>query len=1154
MFPMEFDHRILGTLPFPTDEQTRRITELLRAIIGRRIVPHFKTRKGTDPIVLARCQERLSINRLEDEANRNRLVTLLTRSGDGWVLHLHERIFDYLAFVIPSDPESRLGDGTLDERKMLAFAELLLRHQMEHILYPDHTERDVISADVDFAMEQRRADPTFYRMLRSALADEMNGIRGELYLALMDHAEQERPYHEVVSRVLEGATTALADLSGRELHEVFPVLDVDLKSRLLGELYRRSQNNTLPLMQRASCFQDILQLFTLQMETNAAGAMEVFQAFKERWGVVTLFHELRLPEGRLDNKNAAELFELFKEGVLSFMAQERAWFSAQAAAVGPPGKPTVPSAPAEKTLTLKDRIEAAHSDPRFPPQVLEVIDRNKLNAVGHSGAKYSELIETLLAIPWGKIQPVRVSPTAFEEGLHRTHYGLQKPKELLCDFFSNLIWRYRQYSEAEAASWHRTGSAFLFVGPPGVGKTSLAISIAQNLEIPYHKISLGGMQDEADIRGHGFTYEGSKPGAVVQGLIKMGVMNGMIIMDEADKTEKFAIATLLEILDPEQNHLYHDKYTETTVDIDLSNCHFILTANTLETVPPTVINRCEVVFLDRYSVEEKIAIARKYLIERLRTKYQIGRDEIFFDPDEESDLLRHLIRTYTYEAGVRELERIIRTLFLRIQRKEILTRGATSVCITRVKIKQYLEEPRRPRQINNEDRVGEMLALGVDIERGVGSIIPIQATRIRLPAGGEPDGRGAMSIVHATGNIEKIMDESRKVAATALLHCADAWGIDLDHLKDPVHLHFMGASTSKDGPSAGGAIALALASQILDRKIRRDVAMTGEIDTQGRISSIGALVIKLETACDVGCKTMIIPRENLHGPEGIERLPDALKEELQILTYEDWQGDHPPFDHTRHILQVVAVDHIVQAASVVFIEEQELVALEGRFIANAREVAQELLKRRSQPGQWFQLLQIKTPGELAPELLQSTVSLSCNGWILLTLPEAREKILHLLDQACCRMEVREFDPLGENLSTVLLELREKIPECPSSPLHLSLVAPFYLLKRDGISSEAFPSGSAFAGLTLFANNYSLQQLKIKSSKAILNRVYCHLAQLDPVSLSRIPFLARQDGIHVVDLSLIPEKYRLDVQRAEEILHRCLTRWLSTLEELMCSSL
>ena len=152
------------------------------------------------------------------------------------------------------------------------------------------------------------------------------------------------------------------------------------------------------------------------------------------------------------------------------------------------------------------------------------------------------------------------------------------------------------------------------------------------------------------------------------------------------------------------------------------------------------------------------------------------------------------------------------------------------------------------------------------------------------------------------------------------------------------------------------------------------------------------------------------------------------------------------------------------------------------------------------------------------------------------------------------MEVRDFDPLEENLSTVMLELREKIPESPSAPLHLSLVAPFYLLKRDAISSEPFPCGSAFAGLTLFANNYSLPQLKIKSSKAILNRVYCHLAQLDPVSLSRVPFLAQQEGIHAIDLSLIPEKYRLDVQRAEQILHRCLTRWLLTLEGLVCSSM
>ena len=220
------------------------------------------------------------------------------------------------------------------------------------------------------------------------------------------------------------------------------------------------------------------------------------------------------------------------------------------------------------------------------------------------------------------------------------------------------------------------------------------------------------MRDEADMRGHGFTYEGSKPGAIVQGLIKMQTMNGMFILDEADKTEKFAIATLLEILDPEQNHLFHDKYTETTVDIDLSNCHFFLTANTLDGVPPVVVNRCEVISLSQYSVEEKVVIAREHLIKRLRSQYQITEEAISFDPDEEADLLRHLIRTYTYEAGVRELERIIRTLFLRIQRKEILGRENQTIRITRERIKEYLKEPTRPRQINPEDAIGEMLAPG----------------------------------------------------------------------------------------------------------------------------------------------------------------------------------------------------------------------------------------------------------------------------------------------------------------------------------------------------------------------------------------------------------------------------------------------------------
>ncbi len=605
-------------------------------------------------------------------------------------------------------------------------------------------------------------------------------------------------------------------------------------------------------------------------------------------------------------------------------------------------------------------------DPLFPREVLEVIEKNKLNAVGHSGSKYSELIETLLAIPWAKLQPIEVSPEQFQEGLNTSHYGLEKPKEILCDFFSNLIWRYRKLGPRSEkwAQWKKTGSSFLLVGPPGVGKTSLAISVAQNLSIPYHKTSLGGMKDEADLRGHGFTYEGSKPGAIVQGLIRMGVMNGMFIMDEADKTEKFAIATLLEILDPEQNHLFHDKFTQTTVDIDLSNSHFILTANTLETVPPPVANRCEIIFLDRYSVEEKIAIAKQYLIRRVREKHQISEKEIYFDPDQEKELLRLLVRNYTHEAGVRELERAIRTLFLRIQRKEILGKGVSSFCITRESIKEFLDEPQPPRKINPEDRVGEMLALGVNPEMGIGSVIPIQATS--LPGISRQAAGRTLSVIHATGNIERVMDESRKVATTALFQCASQLGLDMKDLDEPVHLHFMGASSRKDEPSAGGAIALALASLLSGKPLRRDVAMTGEIDTRGRITAVGGIDLKLETAFEAGCKTMIIPSENLRGEEGLERLPRSLREELQILSFQQWQGPHEPFDYNHHLLQVVTVEDLVQAATVAFVEQEELSCLENLFQEHAQKVAP--LVRASVEGGL--LLLLKDVEEMDPCLLE----------------------------------------------------------------------------------------------------------------------------------------------------------------------------------------
>ena len=1145
MFPMEFDNRLLDSLPLPDTEEIRGVLEILKAIAVRRVLPYFKKKRGTDPSLIARIGERLTIQRLEDEENRVRIVSLVSRNEHGYIIHIHERVFDYFAFVLPSDSESRLSEGPVEERKMLAFVEFLLRHEIEHMLYEHESEREVIHSDMLFAMDRRANDPTFYRMLRNSLADEMNGLKGELYITLFDSAEQEKPYKYLITRILRSLVMALGDIPEELFKGVFPFLDIELKTNVLAECYRRSRDTTFSLMQRTSCLQIVIRLFILTLKNDEKEAEEVFNAFKDRWGLIYLFHELDLPESSIEEMDSEEIFAFFKDNLEKLSEKFGEPFSLVTRAPGAVVPKPEPSVTPMKSL--KDRIEEARTDPSFNCQALEIIDKNKLSAVGHSGPKYTELIETLLAIPWGKIHKITISPAAFEEGLNISHYGLKRPKEIVCDFFTNLIWRYQRFSGEGDISWHRTGSAFLFVGPPGVGKTSLAISIAKNLGISYHKISLGGMRDEADLRGYGFTYEGSKPGAIVQGLIKMGIMNGMIIMDEADKTEKFAISTLLEILDPEQNHLFHDKYTMTTVDIDLSNCHFFLTANTIETVPPAVVNRCEVVFLDRYSVEEKIAIAQQHLIQRVRQRYQIREQDIFFDPDQEADLLRYLIKRYTYEPGVRELERIIRTLFMRILRKKILAKGKHSVRINRGMIKQYLETPLRPQHINEEDRVGEVLALGVNVELGVGSVIPIQATPILL--GGESEARqqGYLSMVHATGNIQKIMDESRRVATTAILHCASALGVDLDQVEKPVHIHFMGSSTQKDGPSAGGAIALALASALSGHTIRRDISMTGEIDTQGRIMAVGGLEVKLETASDAGCKTMIIPKENMAGDGGIERLPDSLKREFQILNYEEWKGDHEPFDYKRHSLQLVGVDHIVQAADIAFVDEEEMNSLEKSFIPHGRSVAEALKKVRKDSRSCVSLLFTKGPEELELGDLEDEFWEGCKRVFLLR-PEVKEDILAKFPALEKKAYFQTIDQSRNRLAEIIQEMQKPYLRASTVPHLFSVMAPFFFLKRDGIRIRDFPPTLSFEGIRLFANNYTVQDVKIKTWKPVLNRVYCHLAQLKSAQIDDCPFLGKVDGIYAVDLSFIPEKYRLDVKRAEEIFNGCLNQWLMAVEK------
>ena len=886
MLPMTFDRHVLTSPLLDYDDSSGRLMKVLRAIVERRVLPSFANDETMDRVRLARASERYSLTRMEEPAGHLELVSVLVAREGRWTVHIHERVFDYFAFGLPLDPSRAFDSPTREARKVLALAEFLLRHQFERIVWPERGGVEVLESDCRYVLECRESEPALHTALTEALADSLNGLRTGGFVELIRRYESGEDFSQHAAGMIENHVPKLVTLPESVLTGAFQALGASEKELLLDACHRQAQDHSLTVATRALQLEKLVALFAHQRREDVDELRRLFNGFLDRWPAEEFLREIDVEPSLVDSKLPDALFERFVQRLATrtSVGPEDVVDGAPPPATEPLlDSPVLSNERPKPTGSLRDRVEAARLDPMVPRSVLRAIDNNFENIDGHSKAKYTEFIETLLALPWGEIRPIEVGPREFTAGLEDSHFGLAAAKELVADFFANLIWRYRSFEEKHAADWHRTGSVFLFVGPPGVGKTSLAISIARNLGIPFHKVSLGGMRDESALRGHGFTYEGSKPGAVVQGLIKMAAMNGMFIFDEADKTEPLAIATLLEILDPEQNHLFHDKYTQTTVDIDLSNCHFILTANTLDTVPEPVVDRCQVVHLGRYSVEEKVEIARRHILPRLRRVHDIAEEAVDFEPDHGGEHLRFLIQNYTQEAGVRQLELVLRTLLLRLQRRNLFEEGADRVVITRRLIKQSLKEPDQHVSINSEDRVGEVMALGVNSERGVGGVIPVQATRVPSMRGNDGS---AVSMVHATGNLEKVMDESRRVAMTAILHCADRLDLDPAEIDAPIHLHFMGGSTRKDGPSAGAAIGLAVASLLTGQAVRRDVAVTGEIDTHGRITGVGGLDVKLETAINAGCKTLIIPVDNLSGSGGIERLPNAVRRELLVVDFE----------------------------------------------------------------------------------------------------------------------------------------------------------------------------------------------------------------------------------------------------------------------------
>ncbi len=463
-------------------------------------------------------------------------------------------------------------------------------------------------------------------------------------------------------------------------------------------------------------------------------------------------------------------------------------------------------------------------------------------------------LDWLLSIPWNKKSKVKKDLVGAEKILDADHYGLEKVKE-----------RIVEYLAVQQRANKLTGPILCLVGPPGVGKTSLGKSIAKATGREFVRVSLGGVRDEAEIRGHRRTYIGSMPGKVIQSMRKAKTSNPLFLLDEVDKMgadfRGDPSSALLEVLDPEQNHTFNDHYLE--VDYDLSNVMFITTANTLN-IPPPLMDRMEIIRIAGYTEDEKVEIARKHLIPHAIAKHGLEAKE--WSIDDEALLL--MIRRYTREAGVRNLERELSTL-IRKAVKELMTSKKKAIAVTAATLGDYLGVPKhRYGEVEAEDLVGMVTGLAwTDVG---GELLTIEG--VMMP------GKGKMTV---TGNLRDVMKELISAAASYVRSRAVAFGIEPPLFdKRDIHVHVPEGATPKDGPSAGVAMVTAIVSVMTGIPVRRDVAMTGEITLRGRVLPIGGLKEKLLAAQRGGIKTVLIPEENA---KDLVEISETIKKGLEII-------------------------------------------------------------------------------------------------------------------------------------------------------------------------------------------------------------------------------------------------------------------------------
>ena len=531
-------------------------------------------------------------------------------------------------------------------------------------------------------------------------------------------------------------------------------------------------------------------------------------------------------------------------------------------------------------VSIEERLAKLNA----PPHVVETVKKEteRLNMIPQASGEYTiayNYIDWILSLPWQTYTEDRLDVSEAERILNKDHFGLKDVKERILEFLSVLQLKKDKKSPI-----------LCFAGPPGVGKTSLGKSIANAMGRKFVRMSLGGMKDEAEIRGHRRTYLGALPGRILQGLKKAGVSNPVFMLDEIDKIGSDfrgdPASALLEVLDPQQNSAFNDHFLE--LDYDLSSVMFIATANMLDTIPPPLLDRMDIITLPGYTPYEKRQIARKYLVPRQMKENGLDGVKLTF-PLKSID---RIINSYTREAGVRSLERTIGSVLRKVA-KQVVEKKFDPVKdseITPEDVHKYLGAPRfLADEVSPKPEVG--VATGMAWTSVGGTTLQVESIRM--------SGKGELKL---TGSLGDVMKESALAAFSFIRSRADEFGIDPEVFqKNDFHIHVPDGATPKDGPSAGVTLATAIFSLLTGKPVRNDFAMTGEITLRGRVTAVGGIKEKVIGALRAGVRNIILPEENR---KDLENVPDEVREKLTFHFVSDvtraWELTVAGYNKTGH--------------------------------------------------------------------------------------------------------------------------------------------------------------------------------------------------------------------------------------------------------------